>query len=46
MYIELMFDEEYGPAVDVFSFGMVLLEVIHFQSLEMILHTGYVSKGD
>jgi hypothetical protein len=24
---ELMFDEEYGSGVDVFSFGMVLLEV-------------------
>ena len=24
---ELLFDEEYGPAVDVFSFGMVLWEV-------------------
>ena len=25
--VELMFDEEYGSGVDVFSFGMVLLEV-------------------
>jgi serine/threonine protein kinase len=24
---ELLFDEEYGAAVDIFSFGMVLLEV-------------------
>jgi serine/threonine protein kinase len=24
---ELLFDEEYGSSVDIFSFGMVLLEV-------------------